>query len=347
MRKHILTVACLGLGVLAWAQAERNSAAKMIAAAHRFLDGLRADQRLLATIPFHDEERQNWHYVPRPRKGVPLRQLTREQRELGDTLLRTGLSEEGFEKTKNIRLLDQVLFDESRNPIRDQEAYFFSIFGEPTAKDWGWRVEGHHLSLNFTVHDGQVASSTPFFFGANPAEIRRGPRAGLRVLAAEEEMGRGLLRSLQGAQREKALISVEAPADIVTGSSRKARLGAPSGIALAEMSPEQARLLMDMIAMYANRLRPELAEMELAKLRQAGLGKIHFAWAGGSAPGQPHYYRIQGPTFVVEYDNTQNNANHIHTVWRDFDNDFGLDPLRAHYATSPHHRNVRLTVGAR
>jgi len=143
------------------------------------------------------------------------------------------------------------------------------------------------------------------------------------------------------------LISVEAPADIVTGSSRKARLGAPSGIALAEMSPEQARLLMDMIAMYANRLRPELAEMELAKLRQAGLGKIHFAWAGGSAPGQPHYYRIQGPTFVVEYDNTQNNANHIHTVWRDFDNDFGLDPLRAHYATSPHHRNVRLTVGAR
>ena len=162
MRKHILTVACLGLGVLAWAQAERNSAAKMIAAAHRFLDGLRADQRLLATIPFHDEERQNWHYVPRPRKGVPLRQLTREQRELGDTLLRTGLSEEGFEKTKNIRLLDQVLFDESRNPIRDQEAYFFSILGEPTAKDWGWRVEGHHLSLNFTVHDGQVASSTLF-----------------------------------------------------------------------------------------------------------------------------------------------------------------------------------------
>ncbi len=347
MRKRILTVACLGLAGLAWAQVEKSSAAQMIAAARRFLEALSADQRVVATIPFDDEERQNWHYVPRPRKGVPLKQLTPGQRELGNALLRTGLSDEGFEKAKNIRLLEQVLFDESRNPIRDQEAYFFSFFGQPAAKDWGWHVEGHHLSLNFTVHNGQVVSSTPFFFGANPAEIRGGPRAGLRVLAAEEEMGRALLRSLQPAQREKALISVQAPADIVTGSSRKARLGALVGVALGEMSPEQARLLMDMITMYANRLRPELAEMELAKLRQAGLEKIHFAWAGGSVPGQPHYYRIQGPTFVIEYDNTQDNANHIHTVWRDFDNDFGLDLLRAHYATSPHHRNVRLTVGAR
>ncbi len=161
MRKHILTVVCLGLAGLAWAQAETNPAAQMLAAAHRFLDGLRADQRVLAAIPFHDEERQNWHYVPRPRRGVPLKQLTPVQRQLGDALLRTGLSDEGFEKATNIRLLEQVLFDESRNPIRDQEAYFFSFFGKPAATDWGWRVEGHHVALNFSVVKGHMIGSTP------------------------------------------------------------------------------------------------------------------------------------------------------------------------------------------
>jgi hypothetical protein len=240
-----------------------------------------------------------------------------------------------------------VLFEESHNPIRDPDLYFLSVFGEPGGRgEWGWRVEGHHLSLNFTLRDGRVVSATPSFFGANPAEVRRGPHQGLRTLAPEEDLGRALYRSLEGALRQKALLSAEAPADIVTGNAKQAELGAPAGVALAEVSPAQRAALMELVEMYAHRLRRELAEEELARLRAAGLEKIHFAWAGVSEPGQPHYYRIQGPTFVVEYDNTQNNANHIHTVWRNFATDFGLDPLRAHYRTSPHHRAPQLAASA-
>jgi hypothetical protein len=203
-------------------------------------------------------------------------------------------------------------------------------------------MEGHHLSLNFTLRDGRVVSTTPFFFGANPATVREGPQKGARVLAPEEDMGRALLHSFTGTQREKVVIQAEAPADIITEASRRARLSAPAGVSMHEMAPAQAKMLTELIELYAHRLRKELAAEELAKLKAAGMEKIYFAWAGGSEPGQPHYYRIQGPTFVIEYDNTQNNANHIHTVWRDFDHDFGLDPLRAHYLTSPHHRHVSM-----
>lgn len=343
MKKLFLLLAWAGVAALAWAQVEKNPAAEMVAAAQRFLKALKPEQRASATIPFQDEERQNWHYIPRDRRGVPIKQLTPEQRRLADALLHTGLSDEGFSKAGNIRRLDQVLFDESHDPIRDPEAYFFSLFDQPSDQGhWGWRVEGHHLSLNFTLQNGRVVSATPFFFGANPAQVRSGPHAGLRVLAEEEERGRVLVQSFEGAMRQRVMIAVAAPADIVTGNSRKAQMGAPAGVAMAEMNAQQARQLTDLIEMYAHRLRAELADMELGKLRKAGFEKIYFAWAGGIEPGQPHYYRIQGPTFVIEYDNTQNNANHIHTVWRDFDNDFGLDLLRAHYATSPHHRNVRL-----
>jgi hypothetical protein len=201
-------------------------------------------------------------------------------------------------------------------------------------------MEGHHLSLNFTLRNNHVVSTTPFFFGANPATVREGQQKGTRVLAAEEEMGRALLKTFTGTSRQKVLINVSAPADIVTGASRKAEPGAPVGVPLREMMQEQKKMLTDLIEVYAHRLRKELADEELSKLRAVGLDNVYFAWAGGSEPGQPHYYRIQGPTFVVEYDNTQDNANHIHTVWRDFDHDFGLDPLRAHYLTSPHHRHL-------
>jgi len=160
------------------------------------------------------------------------------------------------------------------------------------------------------------------------------------VLAASEEMGSALLKAFTGRSRQKVLINVSAPADIVTGASRKAEPGAPVGVSLREMVQEQKKMLTDLIEVYAHRLRKALADEELSKLRAAGLDNVYFAWAGGSEPGQPHYYRIQGPTFVVEYDNTQDNANHIHTVWRDFDHAFGMDPLRAHYLTSPNHRHL-------
>jgi hypothetical protein len=346
MKRISLALSILCLGVLAAGVAGRQSVgnvtSEMVAAGQKFLAGLRKEQQSQAIIPFDDKERLNWHYIPRERKGLPYKSMTSQQRELANSLMASGLSQEGLRKAQGIQRLEDVLRAESGSPIRDPGLYYVSIFGTPGEKrDWGWRMEGHHLSLNFTLRDGQVVSTTPLFLGANPATVHEGPQKGTRVLAKEEELGRALLHTLSGTLRDKVMINVSAPADIVTGASQKAQVGAPVGMSMREMSPAQRQMLTELVEVYAHRLRKELAEEELAKLRAAGMEKIYFAWAGGSEPGQPHYYRIQGPTFVVEYDNTQDNANHIHTVWRDFDHDFGLDPLRAHYLTSPHHRHVQ------
>jgi hypothetical protein len=347
MKRLLLALSVFSIGalavVLARSQSGANLTAEMVSAGQKFLAGLRKDQRAQATIAFADEERLNWHYIPRERRGVPFKVLTPEQREAADLLLQSSLSEDGLRKARAIRRLEEVLHARSGSAIRDPELYYVSIFGTPAEKsEWGWRMEGHHLSLNFTLRNGRVVGTTPFFFGANPAMVDDGPQKGTRVLAAEEEMGRTLLRTFTGAPREKVLINVSAPADIATGASQKARLGAPVGVSMHEMTAAQAKMLTELIELYAHRLRQELADEELAKLRAAGMENIFFAWAGGSERGQPHYYRIQGPTFVIEYDNTQDHANHIHTVWRDFDHDFGFDPLHAHYLTRPHHRHLHL-----
>jgi len=343
-KRALLVLSTLGAGALAalaWQQSGRDPASEFVAAGQKFLASLREEQRAQATIPFEDQERLNWHYIPRERKGVPFKILTPLQHNAADLLLESSLSDEGLRKARAIRQLEDVLRTEGGGSIRDPELYYVSIFGTPADKsEWGWRLEGHHLSLNFTLRNNHVVSMTPFFFGANPATVREGPQKGTRVLAAEKGKGRALLKTFTGTSRQKVLINVSAPADIVTGASRKAQLGAPVGVPLREMTQEQEKMLTDLIEEYAHRLRKELADEELSKLRAAGLENVYFAWAGGSEPGQPHYYRIQGPTFVVEYDNTQDNANHIHTVWRDFDHDFGLDPLRAHYLTRPHHRHL-------
>jgi hypothetical protein len=347
MKRLLLWLSMLSIcglaGVLVRSQSEGNPTAEMIAAGQKFLGILQKDQRSQATIAFTDEERLNWHYIPRERRGVPFKVLTPTQRDAADLLLQSSLSEDGLRKARAIRRLEEVLHARSGSPIRDPELYYVSIFGIPAEKsEWGWRMEGHHLSLNFSIRGGRVIGTTPFFFGANPATVDEGPQKGTRVLAAEEEMGRALLHTFTGALRERALINVSAPADIVTGASQRVRLGAPTGVSMRELTAAQGKMLTDLIELYARRLRKELADEELSKLRAAGMENVFFAWAGGGERGQPHYYRIQGPTFVIEYDNTQDHANHIHTVWRDFDHDFGLDPLRAHYLTSPHHRHLHL-----
>lgn len=305
---------------------------------HTVLAGLDAERQAVVRIPFGDDERENWHFIPRERRGLALRQMEPAQRERVLELLRSALSQDGFQKQERIRLLDQVLFDETGSPVRDPGLYFLSVFGTPGDGLWGWRFEGHHLSLNFTLRDEELVSATPFFYGANPAEVRRGPHQGLRTLAEEEDRGRALYRMFAPALRARVRIAAEAPADIVTGNSRRADPGPPAGLSLAEMSVEQAEQLMALVRLYLGRLHPAHAERELERLRRADLQKIHFAWAGSAEPGQPHYYRIHGPTFVIEYDNTQNSANHIHTVWRDFQRDFGRDLLAEHYRHSPHHQ---------
>ncbi len=334
--RYFLFFALTASAALAASRLAPDPAAQMTSSARNLLDSLSTDQRARISISFDDPERLNWHYIPRQRAGLPIKQLSDDQRRRADSLLRSGLSDSGFTRVQNIRSLDQVLFDESRNPVRDPDLYFYSLFGQPGAA-WGWRLEGHHVSLNFTLRGSRVVSAFPLFMGANPAQVRAGPRAGLRTLADEEDLGRRLFLSLDAPQRARALIASAAPDEIVTGNSRRAAIGPPAGVAWSELDSRRAALLWQLVELYARRLRPELAEAELARIRRAGIEKIHFAWAGGPNPGQPHYYRVQGPIFLIEYDNTQNNANHIHTVWRDLEHDFGLDPLAAHYASSPHH----------
>ncbi|HYG22337.1 MAG TPA: DUF3500 domain-containing protein [Verrucomicrobiae bacterium] len=320
------------------AQADAAAPQEMAGAAVRFLDALSPEQRDKACFDFKGEERFNWDFVPRGRKGIPFREMNTQQQQLGRALLRSGLSQQGYTKATNIiTVIEQVLREmENQSARRDPGLYCVTVFGSPTNAAWGWRVEGHHLSLNFTVASNQVLAFSPSFFGSNPAEVPHGPHKGFRTFAAEEDLGRELAMSFTPDQRKRAVISATAPREILTGSSRKASPLEPLGIAHAELTSEQRQLLEKLLREYVYRFKEEIADKEWARIRAADLSKLHFAWAGPFEKGQGHYYRIQGTDFLVEYDNTQNQANHIHTVWRDFDNDFGLDLLRQHYEHGGH-----------
>jgi hypothetical protein len=322
-------------GLLASHVYAHSAAEEMVEAASHFLAALSPEQKAKCTFDLTADERQNWHFIPRPRKGLPFKELTPAQRNLAHGLLVTGLSQRGYLKATTIMSLEDVLkeLEQGKNgPVRDPELYYISIFGSPGPQDlWGWRVEGHHLSLNFTVAHGNDVTVTPSFFGSNPGEVRSGPRQGLRVLGAEEDLGRQLVQSLDEEQRKAAIYTNTAPGEIITGADRKAHLLDPAGLSASKMSATQTNLLWSLIKEYVYRYRPELADQDMAKIQQAGVEKIWFAWAGSVDRGQPHYYRVQGPSFLMEYDNTQNNANHIHTVWRDLQKDFGEDLLRKHY----------------
>ena len=305
---------------------------EMAGAAIVFLESLSPDQRAKAQFAWEDEERMNWHFIPRERKGLSLKEMTSEQRPLAMALLGSGLSHRGFSKATTIMSLEEVLHRIEQNGrfARDPELYLISVFGTPSAEGtWGWRFEGHHLSLNFTVVGGESISGTPSFFGANPGEVRVEPRRGLRVLAEEEDLARELVRSMDAAQRAAAVISSEAPSDIITGADRKARELEPRGLSSRRMTAEQRKILSALIREYILRNRPEFAARQLEYFE--GDREVYFAWAGGLEPREGHYYRIQTAGFLIEYDNTQNNANHIHAVWRDIGNDFGEDLLRKHY----------------
>ncbi len=316
---------------------------QMVDGAVALLASLDEAQRDQAQFNFADDERSNWHFIPRQREGLSLKQMKPEQRQLAYGLLASALSHEGMVKSLQIMSLEQILHDmEDQSPRRDPLLYYVSIFGEPSNDTrWGWRVEGHHLSVNFTlVPDGAVAP-TPSFFGSNPAEVLTGPRKGLRVLAAEEDLGRALVSSLTAGQRQTAIIDAEAPRDVINGPGRQAQLLDPPGLPAREMNKQQVALLRQLVKEYVVRLRPALAREEMQHIRQSGFRNLHFAWAGGLERGTGHYYRVQGPTFVLEYDNTQNDANHVHCVWRDLKNDFGIDLLKRHYEQSPHPQDKR------
>jgi hypothetical protein len=309
-----------------------SQAVAMAQAAQRFLQALSPGQKSRAHHAFDDGDRQSIKYVPLARTGVPLKALDPAQRQLAHALIRAGIADAAYAKITQIMELENVLAEMERNPVRrDPENYYFWVFGDPGPKGrWGWKVEGHHVSLNFTIVDGAAVATTPTFFGANPAEVRTGALTGRRVLHAEEDLARQLVLSFADKDRGQVVFDAKAPPDIVT-ADRSAVTPLPEvGVAAAAMTAPQRELLRQLLAEYAGALATPLATQRLARMEAAGFDKLRFGWAGGVQPRQPHYYRIAGPTFVLEYDNTQDGANHVHTVWRDFADDYGRDLLREH-----------------
>lgn len=332
MRRYPATAAIVGTAFVLVCQSAAP-ADTMLAAAVSFLDTLPPDLKQQAQLPFDSDERTNWHYIPRARQGVALKGMTDAQRRAATSLLRTGLSRSGYDKAETIRALEDILLAMENNPRRDREQYFFTLFGEPRAgSSWGWRYEGHHLSQNWTIVAGKAVTTSPQFFGAHPAEVREGAMAGARPLAAEEDLAFALLRSLDDRQRSLAVVDTQAPRDILTTNTREAARQEDRGLSYGDMSPAQRKQLMALIEEHAGIQAQPLAQDRLARLRAAGLEGIRFAWMGALDRTEAgHYYRIQGPTFLIEFDNTQNRANHIHEVWRDFKGDFGRDLLAEHY----------------
>jgi hypothetical protein len=312
-----------------------QSASMMSAAADAFISSLSAEQRSKTAFAFEDEQRFDWHFIPRPRKGIAFKELDPTQRLLGNALMSAGLGQRGLIRVATIMSLDAVLkeLEQGGNgPVRDPELYFLSIFGDARSNNkWAWRLEGHHIALNFTLANNKLIASTPAFLGANPAEVLQGARKGLRTLAPEEDLARQLVKSLDDKQRAQAVVSQSAPADILSTNLRKAEPLKPAGVPTNKLGQKQQDILMTLLGEYAARHAPDISAARLSRVRAAGLANIYFAWAGGFEKGQAHYYRIQGPSFLVEYDNIQNNANHIHTVWRDFNADFGVDVLALHH----------------
>jgi hypothetical protein len=229
---------------------------------------------------------------------------------------------------------------EHRQPsdhFRDPGKYYLTIFGIPRNNTiWGWRLEGHNVSFHFTANNGKLVAGTPGFLGANPAVVQEGAEKGKEVLKEEREAGFALLHSLTKEELTRAIVDTTAPGDIITYIHRKAMIEKPEGLLYSEMSSAQQEQLLQMISLYVHRFTKLFADDMLKEIQQAGLDKLRFAWAGHTEAGigRPHYYRIQGPTVIIEYDNTQNNANHVHTVVRDLRRDFGGDQLLEHYKSA-------------
>jgi hypothetical protein len=315
----------------------------MSAAANDFLKTLSANQKKKIQFDFDENERYNWHYVPKSRKGVPLKELSDAQQKAAMKLLRTALSDTGFEKTTAIIHLEGILREvegrEVNDDYRDPGKYYFSIFGNPAIDSiWGWRLEGHHISLNFSIKDNALVAATPGFLGTNPAVVLSGPEKGKYILKNETDLGFSLLHSLDASQQAKAIIDKDAPSEIITGASRKAMIEQPQGILYNELNDAQQKIFIRLLSIYIHRYTRLFAMNMMKEIENKGLNNLRFAWAGAQQQGigNPHYYRIQGPTIIIEYDNTQNNANHIHTVIRDLENDFGGDELLEHYKKGRH-----------
>lgn len=309
-----------------------------LAAAEKFLATLDPAQKTKAALPFSSDDRENFRYTPRDRAGLPLKEMTDVQREAAMNLLTSAVSSKGLLKINQIMSLEGVLAELEKDPNkRDPTRYFVAIFGTPgDAKGWGWRFEGHHVSFNLTFVGSKPISVTPSFLGSNPGEVRQGSQKGLRVLAAEEDLARTLAAALLAAGKSAVIFSEKPPAEILSFENRQATVLDPVGIPTTEMSEAQRAALLTLIGEYTRRYHSDIAAAEMEKIKAAGIEKIRFGWAGSTKLGEAYYYRIQGPTFLMEAANVQNQANHVHATWRDFTGDFGRDILGEHFKNGSH-----------
>jgi hypothetical protein len=328
IKPSLALATCGVLGLAVWASGFYDSTgSQMATAAGRVLKSLDKEQLAQATFAFDSPERLNWHFIPRERKGLPIKAMTPAQRALTFGLLHTGVGASGYLKATTIMSLEQILRDleQGKGPVRDPELYFLTLFGTPTDQGkWGWRVEGHHLSLNFTLDGGKIVSATPAFFGANPAEVRQGPREGLRTLADVEDRALRLVQALTAEQKKAAVVDETAPKDIRAANTPQPPTEAAVGIALEAMNEEQQKMIRSLVESYAEDMPADVGRAWISQIRDGGIDKVKFAWFGPADRSQPHAYRVQGPTFLIEFNNTQNNANHVHSVWRSMIGDFGV-----------------------
>ena len=312
---------CLGLlsGRAAVLEAQRKSNISALFAVQQFSYSLSPEQKAKAMFDFNDPLRVDWGFEPRTRKGLALKDMSPKQRSLVEEMLKAILSAKGLAQLNHVR--------NDLEGAQDPDLYYVSLFG--TAGDrsgWSWRFEGDHVSLNFTMIGGQLAAVTPHFFGASPAEVASGPHQGLRTLGEEEDSGFALLRTLDDQQKKTAVIQAHVPDDIVTSNRRTAAVQSPAGLTAAGMTEEQTIILRSLINEHVSRLVDEIAVLRLQQIDATGFDKISFVWIGADVPNEPHYYRVQGPTFLIEFGNVRGQANHIHSVWRDLATEWGDEP---------------------
>lgn len=303
----------------------------MTAKASAFLHSLSDDQRAKATFDYDDPERQNWHFIPKERPGVGLWDLEGATAKAAEQFVATGLSAAGYEKILQVRSLEEVLYlfekgdERERRLKRHPHKYFICVFGTPAKTGtWGWRFEGHHISLNYTVKDGVIVSSTPEFLGANPGLIDAGPGRSLRVLGQREDLGRQILKVCPQDKQSKLWISKKPPGEIRGPGAPQPVVGEAQGLKYSDMTPEQQGLLKKLLAQYLKAAPITVVKRRMQAIHESGMDDITFGWWGGSELNEPHHYVVQGKTFVIEYNNTQNKANHVHSFWRNLAGDFNL-----------------------
>jgi hypothetical protein len=341
IRLALPLIVAFAMGAILFAQGDSQepSGKAMYEAAQKFRQGLSKEQLAQASFGYDDAERLNWHFIPRVRKGLPLRDLEGDALKAAQALIASGLSKSGYDQALSIMSLEEVLYllepgdRAERRERRNPGKYYLSVFGMPSEKgQWGWRLEGHHISLNYTLNNGEVISSTPEFFGANPAFIDAGPERSIRVLGTEEDLARQILKLCTPEQAKIAHIDTKAPDDLRVGPNTQAPSSQPEttppvGLPASKMSADQKKLLAELLGEYLRNMPSDVSGRRRNALMQAGIDNIYFAWWGDTERNQRHYYRIQGPTLLIEYNNTQNVANHVHSYWRDMAGDFGI-PLK-------------------